>query len=118
MGEHVTEYNEHFCGLHSPSAPHQRMPAEMLADAYRYMIEMGNQGVYKDLVHYIGMRDRTPTLKQHMKHLATLDTFLINSQPASGSNTNLTQLRKLQLGKWTSTQVVKLAQLARPKMMV
>jgi len=62
------------------------MPAEMLADAYRYMIEKGNQGVYKDFIHHIGMGDMTPTLEQHIEHLTTLDTSLNKSQPGSGSN--------------------------------
>jgi len=47
---------------------------------------MGNQGVYKDFVRYIGMRDRTPTLEQCMEHLAALDTSLNKSQPGSGPN--------------------------------
>jgi len=40
------------------------MPTEMLADTYGYKIENGNQGVYEDLVHYLCMCDRTPTLEQ------------------------------------------------------
>jgi len=63
------------------------MPATMLVNAYGYMIKKGNQGVYKDLVRYIGMRDRTSTLKQHMEHHAVLDTSLYKSQPGSGCNT-------------------------------
>jgi hypothetical protein len=50
------------------------MSAEMLTAAHGYKIEKGNQGVYKDFVRYIGMSDRTPTLEQHMEHLAALDT--------------------------------------------
>jgi hypothetical protein len=61
-GECVTEFNERFRRLRSTLDPHQPMPAEMLADAYGYKIEKGNRGVYKDLVPYIGMRDRTPTI--------------------------------------------------------
>jgi hypothetical protein len=60
----------------------------MSVDAYGYKIEMGNRGVYKDLVHYIGMHDSTPTLEHHMEHLATLDTFLNASQLGSSFNTN------------------------------
>ena len=67
--ERVTEFNELFCHLRSKLDPHQPMPAEMLADADGYKIEMGNQGVYKDLVRYIGTRDRTATLEQHMDHI-------------------------------------------------
>jgi len=75
-GECVAEYNERFRRLRSKLDPHQPMPAEMLADTYGYKIEKGNQGVYKDLVRYIGMRDGTPTLEQRMEHLAALDTSL------------------------------------------
>jgi len=40
------------------------MRTEMLADASGYKITMGNQGVYKDLVRYIGMRDTAAIIKQ------------------------------------------------------
>jgi len=63
MGERVTEFDECFRRQGSKLDPHQRMPAEMLADAYGYRIEQGNHGVYEDLVCYIGMRQRTPTLE-------------------------------------------------------
>jgi len=66
------------------------MPAEMLADAYGYKIEKGNPEVYKDLVHYIGKRDRSPTLEQCMEHLTALDTSLNKFQPGSGPNTTAT----------------------------
>jgi len=89
-GERVTEFNERFRCLRSKLDPHQPMPAEMIADAYGYKIEQGNQGVYKDLVRYIGMRDRTPTLEQRMEHLAALDTSLYKSQSGSGPNTTTT----------------------------
>jgi len=89
-GERVTEFNERFCRLRSKLDPHQPMPAEMLAHAYGYTIEKGNQGVYNDLVHYIGMRDRTSTLEQRMDHLAALDTSLNKSQSGCGPNTTTT----------------------------
>jgi len=89
-GEHVTEFNEHFRRLCSKLDPQQPMPAKMIADTYGYKIENGNQGVYKDLVRYIGMRDRTSTLEQRMEHLATLDTSLNKSQSGSGPNTTTT----------------------------
>jgi len=88
--EHSTEFNERFRRLLSMLDPHQPMPAEMLADAYGYMVKNGTQGVYKDLVRYIGMRDRTPTLEQYMEHLATLDTSLNKSQSGCGPNTPTT----------------------------
>jgi len=66
------------------------MPAKMLADAYGHKIEKGNQGVYKDLVRYIGMRDRTPTLEQCMEHLAAPDTSLNKFQSGSGPNITTT----------------------------
>lgn len=86
--ECVTEFNEHFGHLHSRLDLHQPKPAEILPHAYGYKIKKGNQGVYNNLVHYIGIRDRTPTLEQHIEHLATLDTSLIKTQPGNGSNTN------------------------------
>jgi hypothetical protein len=101
-GERVTEFNERFRRLRSKLDPHQPMPAEMLADAYGYKIEKGNQGVYKDLVRYIGMRDRTPTLEQRMEHLAALDTSLNKSQPASGSNANTSTTTKASAKKMES----------------
>jgi len=55
------------------------MPAEIFADADEYNIEQGNRGIYIDLVPHVGMRDGTPTLQQHMEHLAALDTSLNNS---------------------------------------
>ena len=77
-GEHVTEFNERFRCLRSKLNPHQPIPAEMLANTYGYKIEKGNQRVEKDLVHYIGMCDKTPTLQQrawstspHWTHLST-----------------------------------------------
>jgi len=88
--ERVTEFNECFCRLRSKLDPHQPMPAEMLADAYGYKIEQGNQGVYRDLVSYIGMCDTTPTLEQRMEHLAALDTSLNKSQSGSSPNTTTT----------------------------
>jgi len=88
--ERVTEVNEGFDRLRSKLDPHQPMPAEMLADADGYMIEKGNQRVYQDLVRYIGMCDRTPTLEQRMEHLAALDTSLNKSQPGSGPNNTTT----------------------------
>jgi hypothetical protein len=42
------------------------------------------------LVRYIGMRDRTPTLEQHMEHLAALDTSLNKFQSGSGPNPTTT----------------------------
>jgi hypothetical protein len=108
-GERVTEFNERFRRLRSKLDPHQPMPAEMLADAYGYKIEKGNQGVYKDLVHYIGMRDRTPTLEQRMEHLAPLDTSLNKSQSGSGPNTTTTtkaSARKMDPKKGGTTGTV------------
>jgi len=111
-GERVTEFNEHFRRLRSKLDPHQPMPAEMLADAYGYKIEKGNQGVYKDFVRYIGMRDRTPTLEQRMEHLAALDTSLNKSQSGSGPNTITTMnasARKMDSKKGGTTGTVGLA---------
>jgi len=78
------------------------MPAEMLADTYGYKIEKGNQGVYKNLVHYIGMRDRTPTLEQHIEHLAALDTSLNKFQPGGIFNKNTTTTTKASARKMDS----------------
>jgi len=89
-GERVTKFNECFRHLHSKLDPHQPMPAEMFADAYGYKITKGNQGGYKDLVLYNGMHNRTPTIEQHVEHLAVLDTSLNKSQPGSGPNTTTT----------------------------
>jgi len=89
-GERVTAFDERFRRLRSKLDPLQPMPAEMLGDAYGYTIEKGNQGVYKDLVRYIGMRDRTPTLEQRMERLTALDTSLNKSESGSGPNTTIT----------------------------
>jgi hypothetical protein len=62
----------------------------MLADRYGHKIEKGNQGVYTDLVRYIGMHDRTPTLEQQMEHLTALNTSLNKSQSGSGPNPTTT----------------------------
>jgi hypothetical protein len=64
------------------------MPAEMSAKAYGYKNEKGNQAVYKVLVRYIGMSDRTPTLEQPMEHLAASDMSLNISQSPSSSKVN------------------------------
>jgi len=93
-GERVTEFNERFRHLRSKLDPHHSMPAEMLEDAYEYKIEKGNHGVYKDLVWYIGIPNRTPTLEQCMEHLAVLDTSLNKSQPGSSFNTNTNSTTK------------------------
>jgi len=85
------------------------MPAEMSADTYGYRIEKSNQGVYNDLVHYIGMRDRTPILKPRMEHLAALDTSLNKSQSGSGPNTTTTtkaSARKIDSKKGGTTGTV------------
>jgi len=85
------------------------MPAKILADTYGYKIEKRKQGVYKDLVHYIGMRNRTLTLEQRMEHLATFDTSLIKSQPGSGPNTTTTtkaSARKMDSNKGGTTGIV------------
>jgi hypothetical protein len=111
-GECVTEFTEHFCPLSSKLYLHQPMPAEMLADAYGYKIEMGNQGVYKHLVGYIGMYDRTPTLEQCTEHLAALDTPLNMSQSGSGPNTTSSMkasARKMDSKKGDITGTVGLA---------
>jgi len=89
-GDCVTETTERVCHLCSKWDLHQAMPAEMLANIYGYKIEQGNQGVYKDVVRYIGMRFRTPNLKKRMEHLAALDTSLNKSQHGSGPNTTTT----------------------------
>jgi len=89
-GECATEFNQRFRRLHSKLHPHQPMPAEMLADAYGYKIEMGNQGVHEDLVRYIGMQDWSPTLEQRMEHLAALDMSLNKSQSGRSPNTTTT----------------------------
>jgi len=88
------------------------MPAKILADAYGYKLEMGNQGVYKDFVRYIGMRDRTPTLEQRMEHLAALDASLNQSQSGSGPNTTTTMkasARKMDSKRGGTTGTVGLA---------
>jgi hypothetical protein len=108
-GERITECNESFRRLRSKLHPQQPMPAKMLADAYGYKIEKGNQGVYKDLVLYIGMRDWTPTLEQRMEHLAALDTSLNTSQSGSGPNTTTTtkaSARKMDSKKGGTTGTV------------
>jgi len=89
-GERITGFNKHFCRLLSKLDPHQPIPTKMLPDTYGYKIEKGNQGVYKDLVCNIGMRNRTRTLEQRLEHLAALDTSLNKSQPGSGSGANTT----------------------------
>jgi len=85
------------------------MPAEMLSDTYGYKVENSNQGVYKDMVRYISMRDRTPTLEQRMEHLAALDTPLNKSQSGSGPNTTTTtkpSARKMDFKKGGITGTV------------
>jgi len=108
-GECVTEFDERFRRLCSKLDPHPPMPAEMSADAYGYKIKKGNQGVYKDLVRYIGMCDRTPTLEQHMQHLVTLDTSLNKSQSGCGPKTTTTtkaSARKMDSKKGGTTGTV------------
>jgi len=89
-GERITEFNERFHRHCLKLDPHQPKPAEMSADTDGYKIEKGNQGVYKDLIRYIGMRDRTPTFEQRMEHLATLDMSLNKSESGGGPNTTTT----------------------------
>jgi hypothetical protein len=103
-GEHVREFNKRFRHLRSKLDPHLPMPAEMLPDPYGYEIEKGNQGVYKNLVRYIDMRDRIPTLEQRMEHLAALDTSLNESQPGSSFNTNIKTTMKASARKMDSKQ--------------
>jgi len=108
-GERVTKFNERFRRLRLKLYLLQPMPAEMSADAYGYMIENGNQGVYNDLVRYVGMRDRTPTIEQHMEHLAALDTSLNKFQSGSGPNTTTTtkaSARKMDSKKRGTTGTV------------
>jgi hypothetical protein len=88
--ECITEFNELFGRLRAKLEPQQPLSVEILGNAYRYRIEKGNHGVYTDLVHNFGMRDRTPTLEQLMEHLVALDTFLNKYQPGSGPNTTTT----------------------------
>ena len=107
-GEHVTECNERFHHLHLKLDMHQPIPAEMFANAYGHKIQTGNQGVYKDLVHYIFMQDRTPTLEQRMQ-LNELDMSLNKSQPGSGPNTTTTtkaSARKMDSKKGCTTGAV------------
>jgi len=82
------------------------MTAEILADADGYNIEKGNQGVYKDLVRYIGMHDGNATLEQHREHLAVFDTSLNKSELGSGPNTTPTtkpSARKMESKKSGTT---------------
>jgi hypothetical protein len=88
-GECITEFTKHFRHLHSMLDLYQPMPSEMLSYANGFQIEKGNQGMCEDLFRYIGMRDRTPTLEQHMGYFTTLDTSLNKFQPASASNGNM-----------------------------
>jgi len=116
-GELVTEFNQNFHRLHSKLDLHQPMPAQVLADAYGYKIEKGNQGVYKDLVHYIGMRDRSPTLGQYMKHLAALDSSLNHSRPGCGPSTTITtkaSARKMDSMKGDTTGTASVSNCSNP----
>jgi hypothetical protein len=75
------------------------MPSEILCDAYGLKITQGNQGIYTDIVQYIGIGDRTPSLVQYMEHLAMIDMSLNMSPPASASNMNMntkTSARKME----------------------
>jgi len=78
------------------------MPAEMLADAYGYTIEKGNDGIYKDLVLYIGMPGWTPTLEQCMEHVATCDTSRIKFQQGSGCSPSMNTMTKAPARKMDS----------------
>jgi len=100
--ERLTECNERFRGLHAQLDPHHRMSTKILSDSYGYKIENGHQGIYKDLVHYIGMRDRTPTVNQRMEHLAALDPSPNQSQLASSFNTNSNTTTKASATKMDS----------------
>jgi len=73
------------------------MPSTMLADTYGYKIKHSNQGVHEDLVCYIGICDRTPTLEQHMEHQTALDMSLNKSQPGCGSSANSTTTTKVSV---------------------
>jgi len=111
--ERFPELNEHFHRFSSKLDSHQAMPASMLAQPYGYKIEKGNEGLYEDMICYIGMRNRTPTFNQRIEHLAALDTSLNNSQSGSGLNTTTTT--KASGKKMDSKKVVQLPQLAQPK---
>jgi hypothetical protein len=62
------------------------MSVQMIAAASLYTIDIGDQEVWIDWVHYIAMNDWTTTLKQHMAHLAMLDTSLTTFQPQCDCN--------------------------------
>lgn len=56
------------------------MPGKMLSNNYGYEIQNGYRGVYEDLVHYVGIHDRTPALEQHMEHLTVFNMTLNKHQ--------------------------------------
>jgi hypothetical protein len=90
MGEGVTEFKERVRGLRSKSDTPLPVLVAMLADGYDYKIEKGNQGVYKHLVPYSGMHNRTRTLEQRMEHLNAQDTSLNKSQQGGSFNMKTT----------------------------
>jgi len=78
------------------------MLTEIFADTYGYEFKMPNQGVYKDLVHYMGRCDKTPTIEHHVEHLAVLNRSLNKSQPGSGSSANTNTTTKVSPRKMDS----------------
>jgi serine/threonine protein phosphatase PrpC len=90
------------------------MPTELLSITIGYMIDNGSKEVYNDLVHYIGMCDKTTTLQQHMEHLATLDMTLNKSQSGSGfrainNTTTKVSTRKMDCKKGGTTNTAAMA---------
>jgi hypothetical protein len=102
--EFVTNDNKRFRCPHSNLDSHQPVPAVILVHADGYMIKLANQGVYVESVHYIGIRDSSPTLKQHMDHLATLDISLNKCQPGYWFNINTIRTTKASAEKIGSKQ--------------
>jgi len=75
------------------------MAATIIGDADGYKIEKGHQGVYNDLVHWIGMHDRNLTLGQAMERFAALDIPLDKLQSRSGTSANTTPTMKASAWK-------------------
>jgi len=93
------EFNKVFCPLHWKLHPPQQMPAEILDEALWYDIKKSYKGVSNDLVRYIGMQDRPPTLPQRMGHIGTLNMSVNKSQPGSSFSLNINKCTKASARK-------------------
>jgi len=75
------------------------LPIEIFAEVDGVMIESATTEFMKNIVHHVGMCNRSVMFEQRMEHLAALDISLNKIQSGSGFSTNSNTTTKVSARK-------------------